>query len=53
MTRPSFLRSQRQPKLLVLYHQLYFGGASDDDLLREVRSRYSGRMVSAHDLDVY
>jgi hypothetical protein len=28
-------------------------GASDDDLLREVRSRYHGRVVSAHDLDMY
>jgi ribonuclease BN (tRNA processing enzyme) len=42
-----------QPKLVVRYHQIYFSGASDDDLLREIRSRYHGRVVSAHDLDVY
>jgi ribonuclease BN (tRNA processing enzyme) len=47
------IATKAKPKLLVLYHQLYFGGTSDDDLLREVRSRYSGRVVSAHDLDVY
>ena len=41
------------PKLLVLYHQLYFSGATDDDLLREIRSRYNGRVVSSHDLDSY
>jgi ribonuclease BN (tRNA processing enzyme) len=47
------IATKAQPRLLVLYHQIYFGGASDDDLLREVRSRYRGRVVSAHDLDVY
>ncbi len=39
-----------RPTLLVLYHQLYFG-ASDDTLVREVQSRFSGRVVSAKDLD--
>jgi ribonuclease BN (tRNA processing enzyme) len=47
------IAAKAKPKLLVLYHQLYFGGATDDDLLREIRSRYPGRVVSAHDLDVY
>ena len=37
----------------ILYHQLYFDGATHDDLLREVRSKYKGRVVSAHDLDVF
>jgi ribonuclease BN (tRNA processing enzyme) len=39
-----------RPKLLVLYHQLFFG-ASDSTLVAEVRSRFSGRVVSAKDLD--
>jgi ribonuclease BN (tRNA processing enzyme) len=39
-----------RPGVLVLYHQLYFG-ASDSTLLTEVRSRFSGRVVSARDLD--
>jgi ribonuclease BN (tRNA processing enzyme) len=47
------IAAKAKPKLLVLYHQLYFGGTSDDDLLREVRGRYPGRVVSAHDLDIY
>jgi ribonuclease BN (tRNA processing enzyme) len=47
------IAAKAKPKLLVLYHQLYLGGASDDDLVREVRSSYNGRVVSAHDLDVY
>jgi len=47
------IATKAKPKLLVLYHQLYLGGVSDDDLVREVQSRYNGRVVSAHDLDVY
>lgn len=46
------IASRAKPKLLVLYHQLYWG-ATDDDLVREVRTEYSGRVVSARDLDVY
>ncbi len=47
------IAAKAKPKLLVLYHQLYLGGASDDDLVREIGSRYNGRVVSARDLDVY
>jgi ribonuclease BN (tRNA processing enzyme) len=43
---------QAKPGLLVLYHQLYWG-ATDEDLLREVRARWKGRVVSAKDLGVY
>ena len=46
------IAARARPKLLVLYHQLYWG-ATDDDLLREVRSRYPGAVVSARDLDAY
>lgn len=41
-----------KPGVLVLYHQLYFG-ASDEQLLREVRSRYTGKVVSAVDLQEF
>lgn len=41
-----------RPKLLVLYHQLFFG-VSEEELLKEVRSRFSGRVVSGKDLDRY
>lgn len=44
------IAAQAKPKLLVLYHQLFFG-ASDSTLVAEVRSRFSGRVVSAKDLD--
>jgi ribonuclease BN (tRNA processing enzyme) len=46
------LATRARPKLLVLYHQLFWG-ASDDDLVREVRSGYAGAVVSARDLGVY
>lgn len=41
-----------KPKLLILTHQLFFG-SSDETLLAEVRSHFSGRVVSAKDLDIY
>jgi ribonuclease BN (tRNA processing enzyme) len=46
------LANRAKPNLLVLYHQLYWG-TSDQDLLAEVTSRYSGRVVSGKDLDVF
>jgi ribonuclease BN (tRNA processing enzyme) len=46
------IASRAQPGLLVLYHQLMWS-ATEDELLKEVRSAYSGEVVSAHDLDVY
>jgi ribonuclease BN (tRNA processing enzyme) len=45
------LAARARPRLLVLYHQLYWG-ASDDDLLQEIRAAgYDGPVVSARDLD--
>ena len=47
------LAQRAQPKLLVLYHQLYWG-ATDTELVREIREAgYSGQIVSARDLDIY
>ena len=46
------LASKARPGLLVLYHQLFWG-TSDDDLLKEVRADYAGKVVSGRDLDVY
>lgn len=47
------LATRAHPGLLVLYHQLYFGGTTDEDLVRETATRYKGKIVSARDLDVY
>ena len=46
------LAGRARPRLLVLYHQLYWG-ATDDELLQEVRQRYRGAVVSARDLGIY
>lgn len=46
------LATRARPKLLVLYHQLYWGG-DDAALLRQVRTRYARDVVSARDLGVY
>jgi ribonuclease BN (tRNA processing enzyme) len=51
-TELAALATRARPKLLVLYHQLFWG-ATDDDLVREVRVGYSGPVVSGHDLDVF
>ncbi len=47
------IAARARPKLLVLYHQLYWG-ATDADLLAELQAAgYSGAVVSARDLDRY
>jgi ribonuclease Z len=46
------IATQARPGLLILYHQLFFG-ASEETLLAAVRSRFGGRVVSAHDLEAY
>ena len=47
------LATRARPKLLVLYHQLYWR-ASDDDLVKEIRAAgYRGNVVSARDLETY
>ncbi len=46
------IASAAQPGLLVLYHQLIWS-STEEELLNEVRSAYDGKVVSAHDLDVY
>lgn len=46
------IAAQIQPKLLVLTHQLFMG-VSEAELLDEIRNKYTGDVVSAHDLDVF
>jgi len=49
------LATKAKPKLLVLYHQMFFGGEKDteEEMLNEIRASYPGKVVSAHDLDAY
>ena len=46
------LATRARPKLLVMYHQLYWGD-SDAGLVAQVKSRYAGAVVSGRDLGVY
>ena len=46
------LASRAKPKLLILYHQLFWG-SSEEELLSEIQERYDGKVVSGNDLDVF
>jgi ribonuclease BN (tRNA processing enzyme) len=47
------LASKSKPKLLVLYHQLYFGPHDEVDLEKEIRRTYTGTVVNGRDLTAY
>jgi ribonuclease BN (tRNA processing enzyme) len=47
------LASKSKPKLLVMYHQLYFGPRSAVDLVKEIRRSYQGNVVNGRDLTAY
>ena len=51
-TQLGMIATAARPKRLILYHQLFFG-ASDEQLLREVRSKFNGLVTSAKDLERY
>lgn len=47
------IAAKAHPRLLVLYHQLFWG-ATDEDLVREIRAAgYQGAVMSGQDLHVY
>jgi ribonuclease BN (tRNA processing enzyme) len=46
------IATRAKPRLLVLYHQLFWG-TTDEALVREVQRGYDGAVVSAKDLEVY
>ena len=46
------IAERAQPGLLILYHVLFWG-ASEETVLREVREKYSGKVILANDLDVF
>ena len=41
-----------KPRLVVLYHTLYWGG-TDQDILNEIAEIYSGKVVVGNDLDIF
>ena len=46
------IANQVKPGLLILYHQLLWG-ATEEQLLQEIRQLYKGAVVSGRDLDAY
>lgn len=51
-TELAALATRARPRLLVLYHQLFWG-TDDAGLVRELRRGYDGAVVSGKDLEVY
>lgn len=52
-TQLADIAAKAKPKLLVLYHQLYFGPPEEVDLEKEIRRTYSGNVVNGRDLTLY
>lgn len=46
------IMEKTQPKLTVLYHILYWG-ATEEDLISEISTIYSGKVIVGKDLDIY
>ncbi len=46
------IAARAKPKLLILYHQLFWG-AGEEELLQEIRANYGGKIISGHDLDIF
>jgi ribonuclease BN (tRNA processing enzyme) len=45
--------TQAKPGLLVLYHQVYWGKTTADDVTEEVKKFYTGKVATGKDLEVY
>jgi ribonuclease BN (tRNA processing enzyme) len=55
-TQLAEIANQTRPRLLIVYHRGVAAPGheiSDEDYLAEIRRTYAGRVVIAHDLDVY
>ncbi|MBN1939971.1 MAG: MBL fold metallo-hydrolase [Candidatus Aminicenantes bacterium] len=46
------LAERAKPKLLVLYHTLYWG-STDEEILAEIASKYKGKVEAGKDLKIY
>ncbi len=46
------IANKAQPKLVVLYHILFWG-ATDMDISKEISEKYKGKVIVGKDLDVY
>jgi ribonuclease BN (tRNA processing enzyme) len=45
--------TEAKPGLLVLYHQVYWGKTTADDVTEEVKKWYAGKVATGKDLEVY
>lgn len=41
-----------KPDLLILYHQLFWG-ASEEELISEIKKKYTGKVISGKDLQIF
>jgi ribonuclease BN (tRNA processing enzyme) len=46
------IANRAKPKMLILYHQMYWGDSTKETVIQELRSVYKGAVVAAKDLDV-
>jgi len=46
------IANKTKPATLVLYHILFWGG-SEEELLNEIKEKYSGKVIVGRDLDIY
>jgi ribonuclease BN (tRNA processing enzyme) len=46
------IAAKAKPKMLILTHWILLGNAKPEDMVREIRQKYSGPIVIARDLDV-
>ncbi len=46
------IAAKTQPKVLVLYHILFWG-ATEEELLKEISHKYNGKVVVGRDLDIF
>lgn len=47
------IAAETRPGLLVLYHQVYWFGATDEEILAEIERTYKGPVVAGRDLDIF
>jgi ribonuclease BN (tRNA processing enzyme) len=46
------IAAKAKPKMLILTHYFLYGNAKPEDMVREIRQKYSGPIIIARDLDV-
>jgi ribonuclease BN (tRNA processing enzyme) len=51
-TELAAIANKTHPKLLLLFHQLFWG-STETDLLAEIQSLYDGEVISGQDLDIF